>query len=56
VFRFTHRNHETWEGDRLVAIETTTDDDGKPLSCTASGWATRCASAPPSATTTRRAA
>ncbi|MDR6288466.1 hypothetical protein E9232_000973 [Inquilinus ginsengisoli] len=30
VFRFTHRNHETWEGDRLVAIETTTDDDGKP--------------------------
>ncbi|WP_395675221.1 DUF6134 family protein [Inquilinus sp.] len=30
VFRFTHRNHETWEGDRLVAIETTTNDDGKP--------------------------
>jgi hypothetical protein len=30
VFRFTHRNHETWQGGRLAAIETTTDDDGKP--------------------------
>lgn len=28
VYRYTHRNREVWRGGRLVAINTTTDDDG----------------------------
>lgn len=28
LFRYSHRNTETWQGDRLVRLETTTDDDG----------------------------
>jgi hypothetical protein len=28
VFRYTHRKREVWEGDRLVAFDATTDDDG----------------------------
>lgn len=28
VFRYSHRNTETWQGGRLVRLETTTDDDG----------------------------
>ncbi len=28
VFRYTHRKREIWEGDRLVAFDGTTDDDG----------------------------
>lgn len=31
VFRYGHRNHEVWENDQLVAIETRTNDDGKPF-------------------------
>ncbi|HYD98522.1 MAG TPA: DUF6134 family protein [Alphaproteobacteria bacterium] len=30
VFRYTHRNREVWQGGRLLALETTTDDDGTP--------------------------
>ena len=30
VYRFTHRAHEVWEGDRLVALDAETDDDGEP--------------------------
>jgi hypothetical protein len=28
VYRYTHRSRETWADGRLVAISTTTDDDG----------------------------
>ncbi|WP_298639701.1 DUF6134 family protein [uncultured Tistrella sp.] len=28
VYRYTHRNTESWAGGRLVAIRTCTDDDG----------------------------
>lgn len=28
VFRYTHRNRERWRDGRLIAIATTTDDDG----------------------------
>ena len=28
VYRYAHRNRETWRGDRLVAIDTRTDDNG----------------------------
>ncbi len=28
VFRYTHRNSETWENGRLVRLQTTTNDDG----------------------------
>jgi hypothetical protein len=28
LFRYTHRKREVWEGDRLVAFDSTTDDDG----------------------------
>lgn len=28
VFRYSHRNRETWQDGRLVRLETTTDDDG----------------------------
>jgi hypothetical protein len=28
VFRYTHRGTETWDGDRLVSMETQTDDNG----------------------------
>lgn len=30
VYRFTHRAHEVWEGDRLVAMTASTNDDGTP--------------------------
>lgn len=32
VYRYTHRNTEVWEGDRLVSIEASTDRNGTPLS------------------------
>jgi hypothetical protein len=32
VYRYTHRNTEVWEGDRLVSIEATTDRNGTALS------------------------
>lgn len=28
-YRYRHRNHEVWRGDRLVRLESTTDDDGE---------------------------
>lgn len=28
VYRFVHTNREVWQGDRLVSLETSTDDDG----------------------------
>jgi hypothetical protein len=28
LYRYRHRNREVWDGDRLVAIDTETDDDG----------------------------
>jgi len=28
MFRYTHRNREVWEGDRLVSIDTRTNDNG----------------------------
>jgi hypothetical protein len=31
VYRYTHRNTEVWEGDRLVSIEATTDRNGTQL-------------------------
>jgi hypothetical protein len=30
VFRFVHRSQEIWEGERLVALTSETDDDGTP--------------------------
>lgn len=35
AFRYTHRNTETWRGDRLLAIDATTDNNGTPLAVTA---------------------
>lgn len=29
LYRYTHRSRETWIDDRLVRIDTTTDDDGR---------------------------
>ena len=29
LYRYRHRNRETWQGARLVALDTTTDDDGE---------------------------
>jgi hypothetical protein len=29
VFRYEHRNRETWRGGKLIALETETNDDGK---------------------------
>jgi hypothetical protein len=29
AFRYTHRGREVWNGNELVALETTTNDDGK---------------------------
>jgi hypothetical protein len=31
AFRYTHRNTELWRGDRLLAIDATTDNNGTPL-------------------------
>ncbi|WP_291295242.1 DUF6134 family protein [Elioraea sp.] len=31
AFRYTHRNTEVWRGDRLLAIDATTDNNGTPL-------------------------
>lgn len=31
VFRYSHENHEIWEDGKLVAIDTKTNDDGKPF-------------------------
>jgi len=28
-YRFSHRNTEIWQGDRLVSLETQTDDNGR---------------------------
>jgi len=30
VFRYTHRNVETWDGDTLTGFDAKTDDDGTP--------------------------
>jgi hypothetical protein len=30
VYRFTHHAREVWEGERLVALDAETDDDGTP--------------------------
>ena len=30
VYRYSHLGHETWKDGQLVALETTTDDDGNP--------------------------
>jgi hypothetical protein len=29
LFRYTHRNRESWQNGRLARLETTTDDDGE---------------------------
>jgi hypothetical protein len=29
VFRYSHRNHEVWRGNRLISLEATTSDDGR---------------------------
>jgi len=29
LFRYSHQSHETWEGERLVALDSRTDDDGR---------------------------
>ncbi|WP_144182919.1 DUF6134 family protein [Elioraea rosea] len=31
AFRYVHRNAELWRGDRLMSIESTTDNNGTPL-------------------------
>jgi hypothetical protein len=28
-YRYRHRNHEVWQGDRLVRLDAATDDDGE---------------------------
>ncbi|MCG8443908.1 MAG: DUF6134 family protein [Caulobacterales bacterium] len=35
LFRYSHRNDETWRGDRLVAMDTRTDDNGDLFEVTA---------------------
>lgn len=30
LYRYSHRARETWQGDRLIALETATDDNGTP--------------------------
>jgi hypothetical protein len=30
VFRYTHHNTETWQGDTLMSLDAKTDDDGLP--------------------------
>lgn len=35
VFSYRHRNHEVWQDDRLVALDSETDDDGERLAVTA---------------------
>lgn len=35
VFRYTHRNRETWRDGKLVALETETNDDGTRYSVSA---------------------
>src|SRR5210317_2179691 len=34
VYQYMHRNEETWEGDCLTEIRSTTDANGKPYSVT----------------------
>jgi len=29
VFRYQHQGRESWDGDRLISLESTTDNDGK---------------------------
>lgn len=29
LYRYRHRNHEVWDGERLVSLETRTDDNGE---------------------------
>lgn len=33
VYRYTHRIAERWRDERLVALDTTTDDDGEKMAC-----------------------
>jgi len=33
VYRYTHRIAERWRDDRLIALQTSTDDDGEKMSC-----------------------
>jgi hypothetical protein len=35
VYRYSHRAQETWESGRLIALETVTDDNGKPFKVSA---------------------
>jgi len=32
VYRYTHRNTERWQGERLVSMQSTTDRNGRPYS------------------------
>jgi len=32
VYRFQHESHEIWEGDRLIRLVSTTNDNGEPVS------------------------
>lgn len=36
AFKYTHRNREVWEGDRLVSLESETDDNGNAYAVTVS--------------------
>ncbi len=35
IFAYSHRNHEVWQGGRLLSLDSTTDDDGTKYSVTA---------------------
>lgn len=36
VYRFVHQSQEVWEGERLIALKSETDDDGTPHALTLS--------------------
>ena len=35
VYRYVHRNTEVWQGDRLVSLDTRTDDNGDSFTVSA---------------------
>ncbi len=39
VFRYAHHSRETWDGERLISLESRTDDDGKSFRVLASAGA-----------------
>ena len=39
AFRYRHRNREVWQGGRLIALDTETDDDGTAYRVSARGGA-----------------